>query len=485
MKSFKGFILAIIFIICSICVFSQNTQTAVYKITATSLNIRTAPSVKNGKIIGTFTYGATVEGEPVNAYWIKIRYNNSTAYVSTKYAVRIQQTTAKQDVKKPDSNLQALKEKAKIIVNKATDALKEFKPLLIIPALLIAFLLFKYFFTLLGYIWGIILAIYESIFEDTGFFTFVLSLLLLPFKILNRIQIILHKPWRIIQRYSWESDTGKKFLRTVNFAATIPFYIAGFPIRFVNAVAFNMILRPIAEFWNYLGEVVNPSSKYEGYNDFWRWILHLPKRIIKYLIYHGLLTIIECALYTILDTFYPAFTLYHGTSYDAAQAITVCPSRIEDSDFYKDWTDGVWNVGSGNYAGDGIYFAPRMKTSKHYAYSNSEPVIIICRVSFGLLLPLSLAPYEVYSKAGHANAHAVTEYGLREGYTTIEWWRKDTGWWEYCMLDWQNKYNESWRIRPIMVLDLESNFFRRIKGGSRHWLFDSLIITDIKRTLKI
>ena len=252
MRSFKGFILAIIFIICSICVFSQNTQTAVYKITASSLNIRTAPSVKNGAIIGTFTYGATVEGEPVNAYWIKIRYNNRTAYVSTKYAVRIQQAPTKQDGKKPDSNLQALKEKVKIIVNKSTDTLKKLKPLLLIPAALLAFLLFKYFFTILGFLCGIILAIFESIFEDVGFFTFVLSLLLLPFKLLNRIQIILHKPWRILQRYSWESDTGKKFLRTVNLAATIPFYIAGFPIRFANAVAFNMILRPLAEFWNYL-----------------------------------------------------------------------------------------------------------------------------------------------------------------------------------------------------------------------------------------
>lgn len=35
-------------------------------------------------------------------------------------------------------------------------------------------------------------------------------------------------------------------------------------------------------------------------------------------------------------------------------------------------------------------------------------------------------------------------------------------------LDWQNKYNDSWRIRPIMVLNPRSYFFKRTDGGSRH-----------------
>jgi len=72
---------------------------------------------------------------------------------------------------------------------------------------------------------------------------------------------------------------------------------------------------------------------------------------------------------------------------------------------------------------------------------------------------------------------------LNNGYTSIEWWRGDTGWWEYCLLDWQNKYNESWRIRPISVMSLDSHFFKRIDGGSRHWLFDRMVLKDLSDSI--
>jgi hypothetical protein len=211
--------------------------------------------------------------------------------------------------------------------------------------------------------------------------------------------------------------------------------------------------------------------------------MYLPLRILKYPIYHGALTFIECAIFTIIDTIYPAYTLYHGTSAEAANAIIICPNRVKEDAWSYTRTHGVWNVGGGNYAGDGIYFAPRSRTSMHYARTNAHPVLIICRVSIGRLLPLSLAPWTVYSAAGHPNAHKVTQYGLDNGYVTIEWWRDDQNWWEYCLLDWKNKYNESWRIRPVMVLNLDSYFFNRVEGGSRHWLFDKMMFNDLAQTI--
>ena len=175
--------------------------------------------------------------------------------------------------------------------------------------------------------------------------------------------------------------------------------------------------------------------------------------------------------------------MYHGTSHEAADAIVQSPTRTPFNREVATRLHGVWNVGGGNYAGDGIYFAPRTSTAMHYARSNRYPVVIICRVTFGRILPLSLSPGYVYNSAGYPAAHNVTSYGLKNGYKAIEWWRKDRGWWEYCLLDWQNKYNESWRIRPIMVLDPQSYFFKRTDGGSRHWLFDKMILKDLKTTL--
>ena len=73
----------------------------------------------------------------------------------------------------------------------------------------------------------------------------------------------------------------------------------------------------------------------------------------------------------------------------------------------------------------------------------------------------------------------MTRYGLKNDYTTGEWWRGDREWWEYCMYDWQNRYNESWRIRPLYVLDLADNTIMRIPGGMSHWLFRKMVIKDL------
>ncbi len=35
------------------------------------------------------------------------------------------------------------------------------------------------------------------------------------------------------------------------------------------------------------------------------------------------------------------------------------------------------------------------------------------------------------------------------------------GWWEYCMYDWQNRYNYSWRIRTLYVLNLRDKQMQR------------------------
>ena len=65
------------------------------------------------------------------------------------------------------------------------------------------------------------------------------------------------------------------------------------------------------------------------------------------------------------------------------------------------------------------------------------------------MLDLGIAPRRIYSEWGVPNALNVTRWGLDHDYVTGEWWREDAGWWEYCMYDWQNRYNYSWRIRPI------------------------------------
>ena len=137
----------------------------------------------------------------------------------------------------------------------------------------------------------------------------------------------------------------------------------------------------------------------------------------------------------------------------------------------------VWNVGSGNFAGNGIYFAPARSTARHY----SSGSLIVARVTLGRVLDLGMAPKNIYNQCGYPNATGATDWGLRHKYVTGEWWRKDAGWWEYCMYDWKNRYNYSFRIRPLYVLDFDEECILRIPGGMSHWLFRDMVIKDIIR----
>jgi hypothetical protein len=232
-----------------------------------------------------------------------------------------------------------------------------------------------------------------------------------------------------------------------------------------------MVVHCSFEMFNYIVEVIVPEGRREGSDNFLLWLVLIPWRIVKYVIWHGALTVIESGVWTAVDTFVPALTVYHGTTCAAAEGICQGPGRVGA----KNWLSAVWNVGGGNYAGNGIYFAPVKSTALHY----SSGSMIVCRVSFGKTLDLGLAPRWVYDQCGKPNALGVTKWGLDNGYVTGEWWRGDAGWWEYCMYDWQNRYNASWRIRPLYVLNIHDECMQRIPGGMYHWLFNSMVIKDL------
>jgi hypothetical protein len=298
-------------------------------------------------------------------------------------------------------------------------------------------------------------------------------LISLPFYFLNWLQRFLAKPWFLFYKRNSGNDYKNARLRKNYEYWKIPFYIVLTPLRFVNAVYYNLVIHCSFELFNYLVEIIVPANDKEGADNFLIWTLTLPWRIIKYPLWHGSLTLIESCIWTVVDTFIPALTLFHGTDCSAAESITQGPGRVCSRDRYS----GIWNVGGGNYAGNGIYFAPKRGTALHY----SSGSLIVCRVSLGRTLDLGLAPKRIYDLCGYPNALGVTEWGLKNGYVTGEWWRGDSRalWWEYCMYDWQNRYNHSWRIRPLYVLNIEDECIQRIPGGMAHWLFRAMVLRDL------
>ena len=110
--------------------------------------------------------------------------------------------------------------------------------------------------------------------------------------------------------------------------------------------------------------------------------------------------------------------------------------------------------------------------------------MIVCRVSLGKILNYRFAPAYVHENTGYGGNHAViNNYAMEEGYTTGEWWNS-IGYWEYCMFDWQNRYNHPWRIRPIYVFNFRTGLAQHIDGGFRHWLFSKSVLIEIANSAR-
>ena len=104
--------------------------------------------------------------------------------------------------------------------------------------------------------------------------------------------------------------------------------------------------------------------------------------------------------------------------------------------------------------------------------------MIVCRVSLGRVISYALTPDSVYNQAGQYGNHAeFNRFADAHGYTTGEWYNGKV--WEYCLLDWQNGYNDLWRIRPVYVLNLRTGLPQHIRGGMQHWLFDAAVWRNI------
>lgn len=487
-----------------------NAQTGIYIVKGNVVNVRSGPGTQYS-VIGSYQKGATVTVmDNANEDWAKINYGETVGYMSRRYI----------DFKEPLPDEQSGMENSGSQWSEAGsfwDWLFKFvKPILWICGII--FLIGSMadsekagFFLLPLLACGIGAIIGGAFFDNgragadigmmltillfikmvsnaldisgLGSFTYIMWYIIsLPFYIFDRLQFFLSKPWRVFLKNDWISDRMKPAVRTALNVLKVPFYIALFPLRFLNAVYYNLLIHNLYELSNYLLEVVMPSDEQEGRKNILIWIVKIPYRIAKYVLYHGFITFLESIIWTVIDTFVPALTLYHGTQKEATDSMLCDPKRNSMREEESGWLSGIWNVGSGNYAGDGIYFGIYRRTLLNYQNGSA----IVARVTPGKTIDVSLMPYGVNMHAGYPNAKAVSNWGLDNGYVTGEWWRgdRDTKWWEFCLYDRQNRYNDSWRIRPIYAINSNSGIMQRIPGGMTHWLFQKMAWNDLKSSVK-
>ena len=121
-------------------------------------------------------------------------------------------------------------------------------------------------------------------------------LLCIPFYVLNWLQRYLSKPWRWFYKSNNGRDLKNAELRDTFEWVKVPLYIILTPLRFVNALYFNLIVDCSFEMYNYIVELFLPSNDKEGADDYIRLILLLPWRFLRYVVWHGGLTIGESAI---------------------------------------------------------------------------------------------------------------------------------------------------------------------------------------------
>ena len=294
-----------------------------------------------------------------------------------------------------------------------------------------------------------------------------------PFYVLNQAQYILSEPWRYAYKKDPGNDSAKPALRSFLEVIKVILYILITPLRLINAIYYNLFIHCTVMLYDLVMEVIVPCNEKEGAGSIWLWLLLFPWRVIWYPVFHGVVTLIESALWTVIDVFVPAITLYHGTDLIAGQSIAGSRSRNES----LSWKSGTFTASKSSWGGIGVYFAARRSVAMAYArspyrLSDNNPVVIVCRVSLGRIINYSLAPSYVYNAAGqNGNPATLNKFAEKNRYTTGEWWNEHGGYWEYCLFDWKDLYNSRWRIRPIYIYNDRTNFIQHVKGGMAHWTF--------------
>lgn len=283
-----------------------------------------------------------------------------------------------------------------------------------------------------------------------------------PFFLLNQLQFILYAPERYIGR-TYDSvcaKFGRTFIgKFLFFIEHLLLYVVCTPLRFVNACYYNLFIHIPCCYADLVMETIWPAK----YSKVGQKIINIIPNFFKLVIFKGLLATVESVIFVLVDTIYPALTLYHGTSGKAGISIT---------------KPGTWLSSEKNCKfGKGVYFGTVRGTAMHYADGRSNPVMIVSRVSHGFMLHLTLVGNSMHNNIGSTvnRLGRITSSSLKNGYTSVYSWAQEANdsqkWWEIIMLDSKGAYDNKWRIRPMYIVDLNNMSRKRVPGGMSLWTF--------------
>lgn len=279
------------------------------------------------------------------------------------------------------------------------------------------------------------------------------------FSHLNHLQYVAQRPYRpLLRRPNRALRSLYVMLLPARLVAAVLLHGCALPLRLLNAIYYDLWVLNLAVLRDALGELLLPkrgtARRLRGSAYLFHWMTTFPRRLLTNL---GLVSwgLLDGVSMLFVDVVCPTLTMYHGTSFSSAVNIT---------------QPGTWVVGSGNFAGTGVYFSMQRSVAEHYA---SGGVVICARVTLGHNYPLSCAPRSIRDAVGR-DGDQITSWGLEHHITSIEHWRDDNGgWWEYCLLRRRHASHEKmWRIRPLYIARVGRRFPERVWGGKHVWLRD-------------
>ena len=275
-----------------------------------------------------------------------------------------------------------------------------------------------------------------------------------PFLIANWLQWLLSDPLRHVLR-DRSADWPRRLwlaLAPIEIVYWVAAYVALAPLRLLNAIYFDMVLFWSVTLRDSLMDLVAPAYRRHSRWAYARaWVRWLPQRLLRVLqklplaLGQGILT-------TCFDLLWPTLTLFHGTSERAAIAIA---------------RSNAWRAGGGDYAGTGIYFGLWPRVAQHYARHSDRAPYLLSRVTLEPCRAVATLPRDLRKRVGRWAGDAISQ-GVRSPWVSLEHWRADRGWYEFCVLQpRKHSLEKPWRVRPICLISGKTA--ERVPRGLALW----------------
>ncbi|NVK30115.1 MAG: hypothetical protein HWE20_03865 [Gammaproteobacteria bacterium] len=282
------------------------------------------------------------------------------------------------------------------------------------------------------------------------------------FFFLNQILWFFTNPLRMFWKNRQSGTSRGVFLLTTMTGISVVWwfliYIISTPIRIVLALYYDVVLFLVVSITDNVEELFDPkigSLKYKtGLKYFFLYVLTTPWRFIKFLA-KSFFYLLDSFLFLGISIVFPTLTMLHGTKFREAG------TKITQS--------GTWLVGQGNYAGTGIYFGINEKTAKHYAPKGSDNSVIVSRVTLSFTKTIATLEKDERDLVGLGSSGEDLAKRVKGFYSSVEHWREDLGWWEYCLLKpgKMGSFINSWRLRPVALIN--DGKIVRTYGGFAHY----------------